>query len=116
MYKLVNGTSYHEQTPEAVCNVLENARASKTRIRIDLGFTDPKTLREGKQLGESWGEIYDVTGYVSRSMGPTKVPILLHNSRSMGGGAMLDHRIVQIKESKGGRVLYQHPTYKPYTG
>lgn len=113
MYKEINGTSYHEQTPVEICNALERARQSRTRIKIDLGYTDKAP--EGKHIGQSWGEVCDVTGYVGRSMGKIKVPLLVYNSRSMGGGAMLDHRIVQIKESRGGRVLYQHPNYVPYT-
>lgn len=112
-YKEINGTSYHAQTPDKVCNVLEQARATRTRIKIDLGYTDEAP--EGKQVGQSWGEIHDVTGYVGRSTGRVKIPLLVYNSRSMGGGAILDHCIVQIKESRGGRVLYQHPNYIPYT-
>lgn len=113
MHKEINGTSYHEQTPQEVCNVLERVRQSRTRIRIDLGYTD--NAPEGKQVGQSWGEIHDVTGYVGRSTGKVKIPLLVHNSISMGGGGILDHRIIQIKESRGGRVLYQHPNFIPYT-
>lgn len=29
----------------------------------------------------------------------------------MGGGAILEHCIVRIRESAGGRILYQHPSY-----
>ena len=40
-----------------------------------------------------------------------KVPLLMANRRSMGGGAILDHCIVRIRTSSGGRVLYQDPKY-----
>ena len=40
-----------------------------------------------------------------------KVPLLVANRRSLGGGAILTHCIVRIRESAGGRVLYQHPSY-----
>ena len=44
-------------------------------------------------------------------MGPVKVPLLIANSRSIGGGAILDFCIVRIRTAAGGRVLYQHPAY-----
>ena len=40
-----------------------------------------------------------------------KVPLLIANRRSTGGGAILDHCIVRIRESAGGRVHYQHSQY-----
>jgi hypothetical protein len=33
--------------------------------------------------------------------------LLINNKRSFGGGALLDHCIVKIKESKGARVYFQ---------
>ena len=35
----------------------------------------------------------------------------MSNTRSLGGGSILAHCIVRIRESAGGRVLYQHPDY-----
>ena len=102
----MNGTTYHPETPHKIKAVLEEARKYNTRIILDYG--DPKT-------GQSWGEVYDIKGRVSRSMGPTKVPILLYNSRSIGGAAILDHCIVAIHTSKGKYPLYVHPEYKAYS-
>lgn len=102
VYKIVNGTAYHVQTPDEVINILERCRQNKTRIKIYLGNTE---------TGEDWRETFDTTGTIGRSMGKIQVPILLHNSRSMGGGALLDHCIIKISESNGRRKLYEHPKY-----
>lgn len=103
-YKVVDGTSYHKETPKAVIDVLENSL--KTRKRIVLDYGDVKT-------GKSWGETNDVRGYVGRSTGTIKIPLLVSNSRSHGGGGILDHCILKISESAGGKVLYQIGNYKP---
>ncbi|MCX7408681.1 MAG: hypothetical protein NTZ32_11430 [Planctomycetales bacterium] len=104
-YKIINGTSYDERTPNEVIQVLESARLNHTRLHISLGETaDPN-------VGFDWLEEFESYGYIGRSMGPIKVPLLIANSRSMGGGAILDHCIVRIRTSSGGRVIYQHPAY-----
>jgi len=97
-YKVINGTSYDVRTSDKVINILERCRMNNTRIVLDYG--DTKT-------GKSWNEVYDVTGRLGRSAGNVKVPILLHNTRSIGGVAILDYCIIGIKESRGGRVLYR---------
>ena len=101
-YQVVNGTSYHVETPAAVVQVLERARQNRTRIHVSFG--DVAT-------GLDWLEEWDINGYVGRSMGPVKVPLLVANRRSTGGGAILDHCIVRIRLSAGGQVLYRHPSY-----
>ena len=100
--KTKNGTSYHDQTPDEVIRVLESARQNRTRLHISLG---------DQQTGKDWLEEFETHGYVGRSMGPVKVPLLIANTRSLGGGSILDHCIVRIRESAGGRVLWQHPDY-----
>jgi len=104
-YKDFNGTSYDSSTSQEVINVLERCRQNKTRVKLDYGKVE---------TGESWGEIHDITGYIGRSNGSIKIPLLIYNKRSWGGGGILDNCIIQIKESKGGKVLYQHPNYKPF--
>lgn len=42
-YKVVNGISYHENTPDAVIRVLENAMRTNKRIRIFYGDTETDT-------------------------------------------------------------------------
>lgn len=98
-YQVVNETSYDARTIPEVIRILEACRQDRTRIRVHYG--DVVT-------GKDW---IDVTGKVGRSMGPIKVPLLIHNCRSLGGGALLDHCIVRIVTSKGKRELYRHPLY-----
>jgi hypothetical protein len=100
--KTTNGTTYHEETPDEVIRVLENARQNRTRLHISLG---------DQQTGRDWLEEFETHGYVGRSMGPIKVPLIVANRRSLGGASILDHCIVRIRTSAGGRVLWQHPSY-----
>lgn len=100
--KQINDTSYHDETPDDVIRVLENARQSRVRLHISYG--DVTT-------GRDWLETFEALGYVGRSVGPVKVPLLIANRRSTGGGAILDHCIVRIRTVAGGRFLWQHPTY-----
>lgn len=101
-YRIENGTSFDLRTPDEVVRVLENARRNRTRLHISLGDTE---------TGLDRLEEFETHGYVVRSMGPVKVPLLMAYRRSLGGGAILDHCIVRIRESAGGRLLYQHPKY-----
>lgn len=63
------------------------------------------------KIGRDWLEEFETSGYISNSMGPLKVPLLIPNSRSTGGGHILDHCIVRIKDFRTGRELYRHPKY-----
>lgn len=103
---IVNGTHYHEKTPQDVIDVLEEARAKRWRLRIYYGNT---------LIGRDWNEEYDVLGRVGRSTGPLKVPLLLYNRRSICGSPMLDHCIVRIRFSNmdlnRGDDLYRHHNY-----
>lgn len=104
-YKTENGTSYDVRTPDEVVAILENARQNRTRLHVSLGET------EGPETGNDWLEEKMVYGFIARSTGSIKIPLLIHNRRSLGGPGLLDHCIVRIRESLGGRVLWSHPRY-----
>jgi hypothetical protein len=97
-YKEIGGTFYKNNTHMDLIEVLERARKNRTRIVVDYG--DIKTKK-------SWGEVYDISGYIGRSTGEIKIPILLNNSRSIGGVGLLDDCILSVKTSKGKQTLYQ---------
>jgi hypothetical protein len=101
-YRRFNGIYFHADTPTAVVQALNTARQARTRVRLSYG--DAET-------GRDWLEENDVEGTIGNSMGPLKVPLLIHSRRSSGGPALLDHCIVQIKDTRSGRVLYRHPKY-----
>lgn len=107
-YKVVNETHYDKRTPDEVIRVLENARQGRYRLHISLGETD----NENGQLGRDWLEENMSFGYIGRSTGTQKIPLLVHNTRSFGGPGLLDHCIVRIRHTTGRKhVLYQHPQY-----
>jgi hypothetical protein len=92
---LVNGTTYNDAAPEVI-RILEDSRATKRRLLIFYG--DVKT-------GRRWGD--QLRGHIGRSMGPVCIPIMLCTRRSVGGEGLLEQHIVEIRESKGGRVIYR---------
>ena len=99
---IVNGTTYHDETPQEVVKILEVFRQSGRSAKIRLYLGDAKT-------GKDWLEEHDVEGYIGRSTGSVKVPLLLRMKTSSGGGAILDHCIVKIKS--GRLTIYKHPLY-----
>lgn len=95
-----SGTCYYNDTPDEIITVLESLDRD-TRIRIWLG-----------KDGVSWNETNDTTGYVGRSTGSIKIPLLIANKCSHGGGSILTDCIVKIVNTKTKRTLYQHPHFK----
>lgn len=102
------GIYYHLDIPETMIKILESIRLSGKRVRFHWG--DTKT-------GLDWGDVYDVAGTLSNSMGPLKIPILIHSRRSMGGGHILDNCIVKITTTrKPIFTIYIHPNYHTKEG
>lgn len=96
------GTWYDFKTPMMVKVALEMARNRKKRVRIWYGDTT---------TGESWLDEHEVVGYVGRSTGIKKVPLLIANSAASGGGAILDSRIIRIVQIEGKLELYRHSRF-----
>ena len=95
-------TWFSPRTPLKVQKILEQARVNNQRLRIFLG--DPDT-------GVCWLEEHDVVGYIGRSMGTMRIPLLIHNQRSHGGGAILTDCIVRILDSNC-KELWRHVYYQ----
>ena len=101
-YKIIEGTAFHEDTPEEVVKIINNIlRSHRSRkIRIFLG---------NNKTGQDWCEAYDIFGHIGRSTGKIKIPILIKRQDSVGGTAILSNCIIKIMEDK--KVIYQHPKY-----
>ena len=99
-YKVVEGVSFYEGTNESVINILLDAMKHKDRIRIF--FCDAES-------GTDWCETFDTIGTIGTSCGMTKVPLLIHSIRSIGGDAILTDSIVKITRNK--KVIYKHTNY-----
>lgn len=92
------GVSFSEGTPIDLCEKLLSLYANKTRVTLDYG--NPLTK-------ESWGDRYGINGSIGKSTGKVPILLLISNSRSTGGNAILTGVILSIKESKGKKLLYQ---------
>lgn len=88
-FKVVDGTSYCSDTPDSLVQALERARLSRTRIRV--------TYSEGNSH----------SGYVGRTTGQVKVPILVHNSRSLGGTLITECCVLEVRTSRGKALLWK---------
>jgi hypothetical protein len=108
-----NATHFHEKTAPAVKRVLEKCRINHDIVRLQMG--DPET-------GRVWLEEMDVVGFIGRSSGTQKVPLIiepllvskeLSDVRSADGGpALLEHHILRIVNVSTGVELYRHPKYE----
>lgn len=98
--KTVNGTTYDARTPDKLIDVLETLRDRRQLCRVFYGHED----------GKSWHEENDCYGYIGRSTGSIKIPLMVHPN-SHGGPPLLDHCIVGVKVRDGkGKTswLYKH--------
>lgn len=111
-------TWFDPGTTPKVKKTLEDARkdyfenrSSADVLRIFLG--DPTT-------GRDWCEEYDVVGYIGRSTGSIKVPLLIEPLRNEygeltgadGGGAVSSGSIIRIINVSKNTELYRHKNYQ----
>jgi hypothetical protein len=99
-YKQLGLMSFGIETPDRVCQILESASNTRQRLRIFYGAD-----------GKVWNEEYDILGCIGRSTGSIKIPLMIKNSRSLGGGGVLDDCIVRIQDVATKRVLYHNEAY-----
>jgi hypothetical protein len=95
-------TWFDPGTPPSVVAHLEYARLHHRKLRLFFG---------DQTAGRCWLEENDVTGFIGRSMGPVRVPILLALRSSRGGGAIMTRCIIRLIEANGQRELWRHQNF-----
>lgn len=101
-------TSFDFGTPPKVQRILLELWRTRDGLRrprrVRLFYGDPET-------GKDWNEENETTGYIGRSTGEKPILLLVHNARSLGGGAVRSANVVKIVDIGTGETLYQHPNY-----
>lgn len=64
-----------------------------------------------RETGRSWNEEYDVTGEIRRAEGHFKVPVLLHDRRSICGDAILVRNIIRIDKISTKTTVWKHKNF-----
>lgn len=100
---MLNGTTFTDETPGEVARCLDYALRSGDRVRLFYG---------DKATGKPWLDDSMVTGFVKRSSGQCKVPILMATRYSSFGPPILDSCIVAIQQGKYGTMVYRHPGFR----
>lgn len=88
---------FREESAAAL--VLFDLMGTDTRVRVFLG-----------KDGNVWPEQWDVLGRIGVSTGEKPCFLLVHNTRSMGGGAIMVDSVMGIQTTKGV-WLYKHPQF-----
>jgi len=94
--------TFDNNTCDKVKTVLTECYNNQCRIRIWYGDID---------TGVSWMDEHDVVGTIGRSTGQQKIPLLIKNSRSNGGGGILCHCIIRIDVISSKLTIYKHPLF-----
>lgn len=90
-------------TADVVCRVIAQLYTSRARVKVHYGNTN---------TGKDSHYTLDTTGYIGVTTGWLRSPILVYNSRAMGGGLLDADAIVKITDTrKPYQEYYTHPTY-----
>ncbi len=101
-YQIVDGTYYHADTPQGVIHALEEARKRGEKVQIWYG-----------ENGVSWNDENHMHGYIGRSTGLHKIPLIISPRSKYGGPALLDECIIRVWSLDYNCDLYCAPDYKP---
>jgi len=106
----VNGTYYNADTHPRLITVLEAARelAKKYNRDKDIFGCRIQLVYGDKDTGRIWEECTPSVGYVGRSTGMNAIPLLIRNRTSMGGEAILDNSILQVRTSRLASILWDY--------
>lgn len=96
---------WDDNTPPALQRILLDLRTAHhdkmyggiASARVTITHTYPDT-----------GETYTESGYIGKSTGPKPCLLLIHNTRSIGGGKLSTNHITEIRYSnkRDGGVIY----------
>jgi hypothetical protein len=109
-YKVYEGTWYNIGTCDSVIYALDYARKAERRVHVLFCYPEEKDVPTEFKLKysakEIWLEEYDTVGRIGRSCGEIKIPLLIKNSRSYGGGELFTDNIGRIIDVETKKVLY----------
>jgi hypothetical protein len=95
--------NFDNRVPVTVQRVISSLYQTGVRVRVWYGDT---------VTGQAWPEEFDVLGTIGKSTGSKPVPLVINNSRSSGGSAILTHCILRIDRTDSGGTLYIHDNFK----
>jgi len=101
MARSKDGTDFRSND-SSLHDVLDRVRRERTRVRVTY---DGDWGDNGKD--HEYGYIGRTLGNPNYPNGGSKAPILVHNSRSMGGDILFDDHIIKVETSRGKRLLWK---------
>ena len=90
------------QVDNCLMSVLSECYRQKRRVRLWYG---------DRKSGESYFEAFETTGRIGRSYGDFKIPLVIPNSRSWGGGALSIGSLIRVDDIKARKTLWKVPNY-----